>query len=183
MHETHARPHDVKGPAVAASLAAHDVLAGSAAVHVVEIPQRVLRPAIDAEATGSPGTVGLRALSVGTLTLIARAARDDAGLVPLLMIKESMVDPALSLEQIRDLHIGLVYYLITQINRVSGLGPDGEALDEHSDSPLTQAHVLLARHFGWTPDQVAQLTPAQVAVYLKGLETLAALENAREGSP
>jgi hypothetical protein len=183
MHESHARLRDDDRPPGAATLAAHDLLAGSAAVHAVEVPARVLRPGAEGEPDGETGVVQLRPLSVGVLTVISRAARDDAGLVPLLMIKESLVEPALGLEQIRGLHVGLVHFLIAQINRISGLGPDGEALDEHGASPLTQAHVLLARHFGWTPDQVAQLTPAQVAVYLKGLETLAAWDDAREETP
>ncbi|HYW54900.1 MAG TPA: hypothetical protein VE826_13090 [Dongiaceae bacterium] len=178
MHDARARlPGDDR-----TVLAAHDLLAGAAAVHAVEIPARVLRPAPDGapQENGTAGTVRLRPLSVGVLSLISRAARDDAGLVPLLMIKESLVEPALGLEQIRELHVGLVHFLIAQVNRISGLAPDGEALDEHGAAPMTQAHVLLARHFGWTPDQVAQLTPAQVAVYLKGLETLAAWDSARE---
>jgi hypothetical protein len=176
VHDAQARLSDDR-----TVLAAHDLLAGAAAVHAVEIPARVLRPAADgAPQDGAAGTVRLRPLSVGVLSLISRAARDDAGLVPLLMIKESLVEPALGLEQIRELHVGLVHFLIAQVNRISGLAPDGEALDQHGAAPMTQAHVLLARHFGWTPDQVAQLTPAQVAVYLKGLETLAAWESAAE---
>lgn len=184
MHETHARARedDDRRPG-AAALAAHDLLAGSAAVHTVEIPARVLHPGTDDESGGAAGTVRLRPLSVGVLGVISRAAREDAGLVPLLMIKESLVDPALSLDEIRRMHVGLVHCLIAHVNRISGLSPDGEALDEHGSSPLTQAHVLLARHFGWTPDQVAQLTPAQVAVYLKGLEALQAWDDAREAAP
>ena len=40
--------------------------------------------------------------------------------------------------------------------------------------------ILLAKHFGWTPDQVSQLTPGQVAVYLAGVEKLLQLEQARD---
>lgn len=178
MREAHARLDDDRRV-----LAAHDLLAGAAAVHVFTIPARVLRPAADEDPDAVAGSVRLRPLSVGVLGLISRAAREDAGLVPLLMIKEALLEPALSLEQIRELHVGLVHYLIAQINRISGLAPDGEALDEHGASPLTQTHVLLARHFGWTPDQVAQLTPAQVAVYLKGVESLLAWESAHEDAP
>lgn len=183
MHDTHAHLRDDDRPPGAAVLAAHDLLAGSAAIHAVDVPARVLRPGAPGEPDGEAGSVRLRPLSVGVLTVISRAARDDAGLVPLLMIKESLVEPALGLDDIRRLHIGLVHFLIASINRISGLGPDGEALDEQGSSPFTHAHVLLARHFGWTPDQVAQLTPAQVAVYLKGLETLAAWDGAREAAP
>ena len=63
----------------------------------------------------------LRPLTIGTFQLIMRAARDDAGMIPLLMIKESLVSPRLSLEQVRQLHLGLVNFLIAHIREVSGL--------------------------------------------------------------
>jgi hypothetical protein len=110
------------------------------------------------------------------LTLISRAARDDASLVPLLMIKEAMLEPALTLDQIRQMHVGLVYYLVSQINHISGLDANGAALDGAVDTPLGRTHILLARHFGWTPEQVSHLTPGQVAVYLAGIERLLQLE-------
>ena len=103
--------------------------------------------------------VVLRPLTVGRLALISRAARDDAGLVPLLMIKESLVDPPLTLDRIRDMHIGLVHHLVSRINRISGLTADGELIDETLDSAAGGMHVLLARHFGWTPEQVAAVHP------------------------
>jgi hypothetical protein len=41
----------------------------------------------------------------------------------------------------------------------------------------------LARHFGWTPQQVSELTPGQVAVYLTGIERLMAFDAARNPNP
>jgi hypothetical protein len=119
---------------------------------------------------------------VGTLALISRAAREDASLVPLLMIKESMLEPKVGLEQVRQMHVGLVHFLVGRINLLSGLTLDGEAIESSALSALGQTHWLLARHFGWTPEQVAQLTPAQVAVYLAGVEKVLALD-ARRSSP
>jgi hypothetical protein len=115
-------------------------------------------------------------LSVAALTIISRAAREDAGLVPLLMIKESLVEPVLTLDQVRQMHVGMAVYLVNRINQLSGLSTDGDALDSAVDTPISQAHILLARHFGWTPDQVSQLTPGQMAVYLAGIEKLATVE-------
>jgi hypothetical protein len=161
-------------------LSADDLLAGSAVVHEVEIPAAVLRPVANVSASAAPDRVRLRPLSVGTLTLISRAAREDSSLVPLLMVKESMVEPALSLEAVRRLHVGLVHYLVEQINLVSGLASDGAVLDGIVDAPAARMHLLLARHFGWTPEQVSQLTPGQVAVYLAGVEKLLELEVARQ---
>jgi hypothetical protein len=50
-----------------------------------------------------------------------KAAKNDPGLIPLLMIKESIVEPAMSLDQIRRLPLGLVEFLIEHIREVSGL--------------------------------------------------------------
>ena len=165
-------------------LSAADLLAGSKVTQDISIPAAVLQPVpamqaanLGSQAPASAGHVCMRPLSIAVLTLISRAARDDAGLVPLLMIKEAVVAPLLTLDQIRQMHIGLVYYLVGQINRLSGLEADGSTLDEASDSPLGRTHILLARHFGWTPEQVGQLTPGQVAVYLAGVEKLLQLDS------
>ena len=156
-------------------LSAADLLAGSKAVQDVTIPPAVLQPAPDEPGQG--GCVRMRPLSIAVLTLISRAAREDPGLIPLLMIKEAVVEPQLTLEQIRQMHVGLVYYLVEQVNRLAGLAADGATLDEAADSPLGRTHILLAKHFGWTPEQVGQLTPGQVAVYLAGIEKLLQLDN------
>ncbi len=160
-----------------------DLLAGSQAVQDVTIPAAVLLPAAsNGEAHSDQvhgGQVRMRPLSIAVLSLISRAARDDAGLIPLLMIKEAVVDPPLTLDQIRQMHAGLVYFLADQANRLSGLNADGAALEEATNSTLGQTHILLAKHFGWTPEQVSRLTPGQVAVYLSGIEKLLQLEQGR----
>ncbi len=173
-------------------LKAEDLLAGSRAVYDIRIPAAILAPSPQTDRAESlaenlqggddpesGGCVSLRPINIATLTLIARAAHDDPGLVPLLMIKEALIEPKLQLEQIRQLHLGVVQFLVSQVNRISGLSADGKALSEAADSPLGRTHLLLARHFGWTPDQVSQLTPGQVAVYLAGIEKL--LETAERG--
>jgi hypothetical protein len=118
----------------------------------------------------------MRPLNVAVLTLVSRAAREDPSLVPLLMIKESLVEPVLALDQIRQMHAGLVQFLSERVNFISGLGRDDEELEGTANSPLGQTHILLAKHFGWTPEQVSQLTPGQVAVYLAGIQKLLELE-------
>ena len=127
------------------------------------------------------GVVRMRPLNVAVLTLVSRAAREDPSLIPMLMIKESLVEPVLTLDQIRSMHAGLVYFLAERVNSISGLGNDEEALEGMANSPLGQTHVLLARHFGWTPEQVSQLTPGQVAVYLAGVTQLLRLEEETSG--
>jgi hypothetical protein len=107
--------------------------------------------------------------------LISKAARDDPSLVPLLIINKSIIEPQLSLEQIKRLHVGLVHFLIAQINQLSGLSADGDQVKTAAETTLSYSHVLLAKHFGWTPEQVSQLTPGQVAIYLAGIERFIAL--------
>lgn len=161
-----------------AILDAQDLLAGSAIIHDVRVPGEILRPGAEA-LDGEDGVVRMRPLSVAVLTLVSRAAREDPGLIPLLMIKESLVEPVLALDQIRSMHAGLVYFLAERVNSISGLGRD-EA-EGAANSPLGQTHILLAKHFGWTPEQVSQLTPGQVAVYLAGVARLLRLEEETGG--
>jgi xanthine/CO dehydrogenase XdhC/CoxF family maturation factor len=151
-----------------AMLSPQEVLAGGLLVHDVTIPPAVLNPA-QASAPGGARRVRLRPLKVATLALIAKAAHDDASLVPVLIVKESLVEPALSFDQVRQLHAGLVQFLLAEINRISGLDADGGAARAAASSAIGEAHVLLARHSGWTPAQVAELSPGQIAVYLAGL--------------
>jgi len=90
----------------------------------------------------------------------------------LLMIKESLLEPLMTLEQIRQMNAGLVDFLVAAINRVSGLEPGPDSARSTASSVIGEAHLRLAWHFGWTPAQVAELTPGQVAVYLAGIDRL-----------
>jgi len=100
-------------------------MAGAAATFEIVVPAEVLRPGNNGQAPAAQMaeamTVQLRPLTIGTFQLIMKAARNDAGLIPLLMIKEALVQPALSLEQVKQLHLGLVNFLIAHIREISGL--------------------------------------------------------------
>jgi hypothetical protein len=159
-------------------LSAGDLLAGSGLVHEVEVPAHVLMP-VGTEQDQPGGKVLLRPLSLAVLATISKAARDDAGLVPVLMVKESMVSPELGFDQVRRMHVGLVRFLLDRVTSISGLAADGA--EEAARSELGATHLLLAKHFGWTPEQVSGLTPGQVAVYLAGVRQLAELDGA--GAP
>jgi hypothetical protein len=100
-----------------------DLLAGSALTFEVAIPPHILYPAENGqgEAEKPEMIVQLRPITIGAFQLIMKAAKNDAGLIPLLLIKESLVQPTLSLEQIKRLHLGLVNFLIAQIREISGL--------------------------------------------------------------
>ena len=169
----------LRGPeetGVRPTLTVQDLLVGSQITHEVRVPQEILAPGAQPPEQAEEGVVRMRPLNVAVLTLISRASREDPGLIPPLMIKESLVEPTLTLDQIRQMHVGLVHFLVSRINVISGLAADGETLEETADSTLGQTHVLLAKHFGWTPEQVGQLTPGQVAVYLAGVQRLLRLE-------
>lgn len=147
-------------------LCAGDLLAGGRMVHEIAVPGDLLAPGSEG------GAVKLRPLSLAGLTVISTAARQDAGLIPVLMLKESLVEPELGVDDIRRLHVGLVQFLLDRVNEISGLGPADGSVDEAVRTALGSTHLLLARHFGWTPEQVSQLTPGQVAVYLAGVRHL-----------
>lgn len=162
---------------VADVLDAEALLAGTRVVHDVEVPASLLAP--DGLAGAEPGRVRLRPVTVATLLVVSRAARDEPGLVPVLLVKEALVEPALTVDQVRGMSVGLLGFLVAAVNRISGLTADGDVLDEAADSAVGRTHLLLARHFGWSPEQVAALTPGQVAVYLAGVERLLQADEAR----
>jgi hypothetical protein len=111
-------------PAELQALSPEDLLAGATATYEVEVPPEVLHPggAPDGFGASPGGTVQLRPLSIGAFQLILKAARNDPGLIPLLMLKEALAAPRLSLEQVRQLHLGLVSFLVAHVREVSGLG-------------------------------------------------------------
>lgn len=104
-------------------LTAEELLAGAAMTFDLVIPGSILQPG-GPDRTPGPETdrvVQLRPLTIGTFQLIMKAAKNDAGLIPLLIIKESLVQPGMSLEQIRRMHLGLVNFLVDYVRRISGL--------------------------------------------------------------
>ena len=102
--------------------------------------------------------------------LASKAARDDDQLLSLLLLKAGLVEPVLSLEQLQGMHAGLARFLVEQVNRVSGLSVDDETLSAAVQSPLARASFVLAREFGWSPEQVGELTVGQLLLYLEMLE-------------
>ncbi len=106
-------------------LTPEDLLVGASITFDVVVPRSVLHPSGSNQvSTGEleqDMVVQLRPLTIGTFQLIMKAARNDASLIPLLMIKESLLQPALSLEQVKQMHLGLVNFLIEHIREISGL--------------------------------------------------------------
>ena len=64
------------------------------------------------------------------------------------------------------MHAGLVEFLLHEVNRISGLALAGDELEQVVHAPLARACFVLAREFGWTPDECARLTIGQVLLYV-----------------
>ena len=105
-------------------LTAEDLLAGANTTFDIIIPpgmlQRTKSVADDADEPEEQ-VVRIRPLSIGTYQLIMKAAKNEPGMIPLLMVKESLVEPVVTVEQVRRMPLGLVELLIEVIREVSGL--------------------------------------------------------------
>lgn len=152
-------------------LSADDILAGGTLVFDIEVPAATLSPSAtpDEELDGPGGRGGkvrLRPLTVRLLQQLTRAAKDNDGLLSTLMLKEALVEPKLSLEQVQGLHSGLARFLLDAINRISGIS-QSEGLEAAVQAPLAKACFTLAKEFGWSPEEVGKLTMAQIMLYLE----------------
>src|SRR5262245_36439253 len=146
-------------------LSAEDLLAGASTTFTIEVPVSVLRP----DEPGIAGTVTLRPLTVGDIQRVTQAAREQKVLASILMVQQALVAPRLAVEQVVSLPAGLVEFLIGKVNALSGLQFDGDDLDRAVKAPLAKACFVLAREFGWTPAQCAELTVGQILVFLEML--------------
>ena len=163
-------------------LTAHDLLLGASATHVVTVPEAVLSPA-SAGSVGSAGapepdggsgpvrptTVVIRPLKLADVERIHKAAQESRALTSALMVHKGLVEPELTLDQVNALHTGLAEFLLGEVSRVSGLRMEGDELVEAVQAPIARACFVLAREFGWTPDECAGLTLGQVLLYLEML--------------
>lgn len=145
-----------------ATLTAEDLLAGSNLTHEIPIPGELL-----SNGHGPSSQVVLKPLTVRNLQLIVKATRDDAGRTAALMIQEALVEPELSASQVSGLPAGLARFLVDEINRISGLTTTADELTEQVQAPLARACFVLAREFGWTPEEVSGLTIGQILLYLQ----------------
>lgn len=146
------------------SLSAEDLLAGGALTHEVSIPLDLLRTQGDSVANAQ---VVLRPLTVRDLQRINKAAHEDDGLSATLMIQQALVEPILRPEQVAQLPAGLARFLVEQINELSGISTPRDTLGELVQAPLAKACFVLAKEFGWTPEQVSGMTIGQILLYLE----------------
>jgi hypothetical protein len=146
------------------TLTAEELLAGGTLTHEIELPSELLDKA---SAATNDTVVILRPLTVRDLQRIGRAAREDDELAAGLMIQQALVEPELSGEQVSSLPAGVARFLLERINAVSGIGTPRGELDELVQAPLARACYVLAREFGWTPEEVSGMTIGQILLYLE----------------
>ncbi len=143
-------------------LSAEELLAGSHEISEIEIPQSLLGSTPQADRL-----VHLKPLSVDDLRLINRAARDNDDLTAALMVQRALVQPELSAQEVSSMSAGLLQFLLDRVNRISGIHVSEQELSEAMQDPLAQASLQLAREYGWTPEQIGELTMGQVLMHLQ----------------
>jgi hypothetical protein len=83
------------------------------------------------------------------------------------MIQQALVAPPLQFEQVLQLPAGLARFLVERINEISGIDTPRDALQEFVQAPLAKACFILAKEFGWTPEEVSGMTIGQILLYLE----------------
>lgn len=149
-------------------LTAADLLVGSDAVRDVEVPTDLL-----GGLAAPPGDrrVRLKPLTVNDLRLVARAARDNNELTAALMVQRSLVDPALTVRDVSRMPVGLLQFLVREVNVISGISASEEQVARAIEDPLAQAGFRLSQAFGWTPEQIGKLTMGEVLAHLQLLKS------------
>ncbi|UCD79867.1 MAG: hypothetical protein JSW26_00080 [Desulfobacterales bacterium] len=153
------------------TISADMLIAGADTVFTVNIPASILRPANGAGTEDEAGAtaVTLRPLRLADLVRVQKAAKDNDHLASVVMVQQSLVEPKVSIDQVNKMHVGLVQFLLQEVNRISGISMSADELENTVQAPLARACFVLAREFGWTPEQCAGLTLGQVLVYLEML--------------
>lgn len=146
------------------ALTAEELLAGSTLNHEVEIPADLLTT----NGTRPPSSrVVLRPLTVRDLQRIAKAAHDDEKLSASLIIQQGLIEPELKLDQVSQLPAGIARFLVDRINAISGISTPRDELAELVQAPLARACFVLAKEFGWTPEEISGMTIGQILLYLE----------------
>ena len=149
-------------------LTAADLLAGADAIRDVEVPADLLGALV---APPDDRRVRLKPLTVNDLRLVARAARDNDELTAALMVQRSLVEPALTVRDVSRMPVGLLQFLLREVNAISGISASEEQVARAIEDPLAQAAFRLSQAFGWTPEQIGKLTMGEVLAHLQLLKS------------
>jgi hypothetical protein len=145
-----------------------DLLAGADAVRDVEVPIALLGGTAAAEADRR---VRLKSLTVDDLRLISRATRTSDELAAVLMVHRSLVEPALTVPEVARMPVGLLQFLLREVNDLSGISASEEDVARAIEDPLAQASFRLSQAFGWTPEEIGRLTMGEVLTHLQLLKS------------
>jgi len=155
-------------------LSAEELLAGSSLTYDIKIPAHVLSPEGESSTSTdkviSEMSVKLRPLNVRDLQLISRASKDNDDLTSVLMVQSALIEPKLSVTDVNALHVGLLQYLLAEVNHISGIISSDAQMEDAVEDPLVKAAYVLASEFGWTPDQVSEMTLGQIMLSLQMLK-------------
>jgi hypothetical protein len=139
---------------------AEELLAGGSLVREVALPGEFA-------ANAGIATLRVRPLTVRDLQRIAKAVKEDESLSSSFMIQQALVEPSLTYDQVLQLPAGLARFLVERINEISGIDTPRDALQEFVQAPLAKACFILAKEFGWTPEEVSGMTIGQILLYLE----------------
>ncbi|MDA8140323.1 MAG: hypothetical protein M0036_16875 [Desulfobacteraceae bacterium] len=148
-------------------LTAEELLAGSQLTFTIDLPPEVLSPGGNGSLKNAPQAVRLKPLTVSDLQIISRAAKESDQLIAALMVQRSLVEPALSVAEAAAMPIGLMQHLLLEVNRISGITTEVDDFSSSLEAPMVKATFLLAKEFGWTPQQVNELTLGQILLHLQ----------------
>ena len=148
-------------------LTAEALLAGADATHHIEIPSHL---AAECGLDPVDAAVVMRPLLLADVIRLQKATQHDEQLASVLMVQQALVEPTLTVEQVHRLPAGLVEHLLAEANRISGLTLTSDDLQSLVREPLARACLVLSREFGWTPETCAELTVAQLLLYLEMAE-------------
>lgn len=150
-----------------AYLTSEELLAGSSLSYDLDVPADIINPG-QINTDNEPALkIKLKPLSMNAVQRILKAAKDDDGLMSALMVKEAVIEPILSYDATMKLNSGLIRFILNEVQRISGLKASEDELTDAVQQPMAKACFILAREFGWSPQQVAELTLGQVLMYVE----------------
>src|ERR671923_261290 len=120
-------------------LSPEELLAGSSLTFEVEVPTEILHPTNGAGEEAISHTVRLRPLTVGDLQLVTRAAKENDSLLAALMVQRALVEPEVSVAQVSAMHVGLLQFLLREVNRLSGIETSADDLSAAAEEVASTA--------------------------------------------
>jgi hypothetical protein len=86
-------------------------------------------------------------------------------------VHRALLEPELTLAQVSAMPLGLMQFLLREVNRVSGLAASEAEIAGAIEDPLAQASLRLSQAFGWTPQEIGRLTMGEVLTHLQFLRS------------